>query len=509
MLFNIILQRGLQKEISFLLWKYKIVFKNNNERSATIFGTPDKDLASSGYGQLHLGRPQEKCGIFAVYNYRGPGNAAIITYLGLIALQHRGQESAGMAFNDNGRIQIVKGMGLVDHVFSRQELNLIKAHSILGHVRYSTSGSSIVANAQPLLARSYDQSGIALAHNGNLTNTKKLHNQLIEEGHIFHTTSDTEVLLAYLFRFRHLGLVEAVRKTMEVVEGAYSAVILDNKNLVAFRDPNGFRPLVIGRLDDAYILASESAALDVVGAEFVRDVKPGEVVIIGPDGLSSAGIQCRAEHSYCIFEYVYFARPDSVIDGRSVHLVRKKVGSLLSRRLSAKLDMVIPSPDSGVSAAIGLAEALNLPLEWAIHRNAYLGRTFIKPTQDIREMAVRLKFNTISELIRGKRVALVDDSLVRGTTARVLTSLLLASGAAEVHLCIASPPYKNPCYFGIDIPVPEELASQEHNLEQLTESIGADSITFAEPEDLYNAIGMDRAEFCTACFTGIYPEPGR
>lgn len=485
------------------------MFKNNNERSAAIFGTPENDLASSGYGHLPRGRPQEKCGIFAISNYRSPENAAIIAYLGLLALQHRGQESAGMAFNDNEGIQLVKGMGLVDHVFSRQELSLIKADTILGHVRYSTSGSSIVNNAQPLLARSYDQSGIALAHNGNLTNTKKLHNQLIENGHIFHTTSDTEVLLAYLFRFRRLGLVEAVRKTMEVVEGAYSAVILDNKNLFAFRDPNGFRPLVIGRLEDAYVLASESAAFDMVGAKFVRDVQPGEIVIIGPEGLSSAGIQCRREHSYCIFEYVYFARPDSVIDGRSVHLVRKKVGSLLSRRLSAKLDMVIPSPDSGVSAAIGLAEALSLPLEWAIHRNPYLGRTFIKPAQSIREMAVRLKFNTISELIRGKRVALVDDSLVRGTTARVLTSLLLASGAAEVHLCIASPPYKNPCYYGIDIPVSEDLASQENNLDQLTESIGADSITFAEPEDLYIAIGMDRTELCTACFTGIYPEPGR
>ena len=485
------------------------MLKKNDHQTGIFSGSSKLSLTSAVPEELPRGRPQEKCGIFAVYGYRGPENAALVTYLGLLALQHRGQESAGIAFKEEGKIRAIKGMGMVDHVFSRRELSLIEADTVLGHVRYATAGPSIAVNAQPLLALSHDRTGMALAHNGNLTNTRKLHHRLLETGHIFHTTSDTEILLTYLFRFRRLGLVEAARKTMGIVQGAYSAVVLDHDRLVAFRDPNGFRPLVIGRLDGAYILASETAAFDLVGAEVVREVKPGEIISIGPEGLSSAGVQSGGEPSYCIFEYVYFARPDSVIDGSSVHLVRKKVGSLLAGRLSAKLDLVIPSPDSGVSAASGLAEALNLPLEWAIYRNPYLGRTFIKPGQETREMAVRLKFNPVTGLIRGKRVALIDDSLVRGTTARVLTALLRDSGAAEVHLGIASPPYINPCYYGIDIPVPDELAALDENMDHLTASIGADSITFAEPEDLYEAVGKDRTELCTACFTGLYPTPGR
>lgn len=485
------------------------MLKKNDHQADFFSGSSTLSLTDPDPEALPRGRPQEKCGIFAVYGYRGPENAALITYLGLLALQHRGQESAGMAFQEDGKIRAIKGMGMVDHVFSRQDLALVKADTVLGHVRYATSGPSIATNAQPLLALSHDRSGMALAHNGNLTNTRKLHHRLLEAGHIFHTTSDTEILLTYLFRFRRLGLIEAAKKTMEIVQGAYSAVILDHNRLVAFRDPNGFRPLVIGRLNGAYILASETAALDLVGAEVVREVQAGEIISIGPEGLYSAGVRPGAEPSYCIFEYVYFARPDSVIDGCSVHLVRKKVGSLLAGRLQTKPDLVIPSPDSGVSAASGLAEALNLPLEWAVYRNPYLGRTFIKPGQETREMAVRLKFNPVPGLVGGKRVALVDDSLVRGTTARVLTSLLRDAGAAEVHLGIASPPYKHPCYYGIDIPVPDELAAIDENMEQLAASIGADSITFAEPEDLYEAVGKGRREFCTACFTGLYPTSGR
>ncbi len=450
-------------------------------------------------------KPREECGVFAVYNYRGPGNAAVVTYLGLLALQHRGQESAGMAYEGEKGLATVKGMGLVDHVFSRESLAAIDARTIIGHVRYSTTGSSSVANAQPLLARSYDGSGIVLAHNGNLTNTRRLHEQLLDEGHIFHTTSDTEIILTYLFRHRRRGLVYAVRQAMAVIEGAYSAVALSGDELVAFRDPSGFRPLVIGKLGEGFVVASETAALDTVGADFTEEVAPGEIVLIKPGGPVSVQGRPAEEKSLCIFEYVYFARPDSVIDRKSVHEVRKKVGSLLAPRLQATVDMVVPSPDSGVSAALGLAEALKLPMEWAVYRNPYLRRTFIQPTQGEREMAVRLKFNPIKELVRNKKIAVVDDSLVRGTTARLLTSLLHEAGAAEVHLCIASPPYRYPCYYGIDIPVSAQLAAPGHDIKELSASIGAQSITFAAPEDLYQAVESGSEVFCSACFSGSYP----
>jgi amidophosphoribosyltransferase len=454
------------------------------------------------HDQLKL---REKCGVFAVYNYKGPGNAAIITYLGLLALQHRGQESAGMAYSGPSGIELIKGMGLVDQVFNRSTLDTVNASTILGHVRYSTTGSSNPFNAQPLVARSYDKSAIALAHNGNLTNTRRLYHRLLEEGQIFHTTSDTEIMLTYIYRHRRLGLIDAVEKTMRVIRGAYAAVLMNENQMIAFRDPNGFRPLVIGKINDTFIFASETAALDTVGAELFREIEPGEIVAVGPDGFISRRGKTDIRKSLCIFEYVYFARPDSVISGRNVHQVRKAVGSLLAERVSTELDMVIPSPDSGVSAAMGMAEKLNLPLEWAVYRNSYLGRTFIEPTQIERELAVRLKFNPISELVSGKRVAVVDDSLVRGTTARILTSLLRSAGAAEVHLYIASPPYKNPCYYGIDIPVSVDLAYQDTESDSLAEKIGADSITFADPEDLFSAVGSESGNYCTACFSGEYP----
>jgi len=451
-------------------------------------------------------KPRDKCGIFAVINYQGPGKAALLTYLGLIALQHRGQESAGMAFKIGARIELIKGMGPVERVFNREILESIASPSVLGHVRYSTTGSSYPTNAQPLVARSVDRSAIALAHNGNLTNYEVLHRELLHNGHIFHTTSDTEILLGLLFRFRHEGAVRAVKKAMHTVEGAYAAVLMDDKQVTAFRDPHGFRPLVIGCLNGAHIFASETAALDTIGASFIREIDPGEIVTAGPEGLSSIKISSATRSSFCAFEYVYFARPDSVINGTNVHEARKTVGALLAARVSADLDMVIPSPDSGVSAAMGLAEALNLPLEWAVHRNPYLGRTFIRPTREEREMAVRLKFNPIGNLVRGKKVAVVDDSIVRGTTSRILTSLLMAAGAEEIHICIASPPYINPCYYGIDIPIAEELITLDSDNDRLAKSLGANSITFSAPEDLYRAIGLEKTALCTACFTGVYPE---
>ncbi|MFO7952105.1 MAG: amidophosphoribosyltransferase [Bacillota bacterium] len=455
--------------------------------------------------------PQEKCGIFAVYGYSGPENAAFIAYLGLLALQHRGQESAGMAYIKNRGVEAIKGMGLVDRVFSQPVLAGIDSRTILGHVRYSTTGLSYAANAQPLLARAADKKAVAVAHNGNLTNTRRLHNRLLEEGHIFHSTSDTEIILSYLSRFRKHSLDGAVQKTMEIIEGAYAAVVLDENQIIAFRDPNGFRPLVIGRVGGAYIFASETAALDAVGAVFLRDVAPGEIVSAGPGGLSSkqnfSQIQ-KTEHfkaaSLCMFEYIYFSRPDSVLEGKSVYETRKKVGSLLAGHVPSELDLVIPSPDSGVAAAIGLADKLRLPLQWAVHCNPYLGRTFIEPTQGEREMAVRLKLNPVKELVAGKKVAIVDDSLVRGTTARVLVSLLREAGALEVHLCIASPPYRFPCYYGIDIPLAADLAA-EQGIKGLTGATGADSVNFARLEDLYAAIGKEEGSLCAACFSGNYP----
>jgi len=466
-------------------------------------------MAGFGPGVLLDRQPREKCGVFAVYNHRGSVSAAFITYLGLLALQHRGQESAGMAYWDEGGVKHYKAMGLVDHVFSRHWLQESKAETILGHVRYSTTGQSLAANAQPLVARSIDRSGIALAHNGNLTNTRRLHDNLLRRGHIFHTTSDTELLLSYLFQFKNQGLVEAVKKTMAVAQGSYAAVALDDHQMVAFRDPNGFRPLVIGSLGDSFIFASESSALDTVGASFVREVEPGEIVSVGPGGLASICSGLKTNPSLCVFEYVYFSRPDSVLAGKSVYEVRRRVGALLAGRIDYKLDMVIPSPDSGVTAAIGLAEALNVPLEWAVHRNPYLGRTFIEPTQDEREMAVRLKFNPVRELVAGKRVAVVDDSLVRGTTARILVALLKKVGAREVHLCIASPPYRHPCYYGIDIPLAGDLADLSKGPAGLAKTIGADSITFAGLADLYKAVDDKQVGLCSACFSGIYPRLGK
>ncbi|MDY6827346.1 MAG: amidophosphoribosyltransferase [Bacillota bacterium] len=456
-----------------------------------------------------LEKPREKCGIFALTGYRGPGRAAMLAYLGLLALQHRGQESAGMAYGSPGRLDLLKGMGLVDRVFTSRSLSSITANTILGHVRYSTTGSSKPANAQPLLARSHDGGAIALAHNGNLTNTAYLHQKLLEEGHIFHSTSDSEIILTYIFQHRHLGLSEAVRKTVNLVKGAYAAVVTDGREVVAFRDPGGFRPLVLGRLNGASVFASETAALDTVGASFVRDINQGEIVSAVGSLLSSYSVPAADKASLCIFEYVYFARPDSVIDGVSVHLFREQVGRKLAGRIPASVDMVIPSPDSGISAGIGLADELGIPLEWAVHRNPYVGRTFIEPSRAGREVAVRLKFNPIAALVRGKRVALVDDSLVRGTTARVLIELLRAAGAAAVHLCIASPPYRFPCYYGIDIPVASDLAVPGESLSYLAASIGADSVTFARPEDLYSSAGRGAENYCTACFTGCYPDVGR
>ena len=461
----------------------------------------------SGAEKTRTGRPKDECGVFAVHNYHGSHTAAEVTFLGLLALQHRGQESTGMAYYSPAGLQCRKGMGLVAQVFSREMLSSVSAASVLGHVRYSTTGISNIANAQPLIARSVAGRGIALAHNGNLSNNSLLKQAMLEEGHIFHATTDTETLLAHLFRYRRQGLVAAVAQAMQAVEGSYAAVLMDDEQVVAFRDPHGFRPLVIGSLEEATVFASESCALDAVGADFVREVLPGEIVSAGRGELSSAVPFACPSSAFCIFEFIYFARPDSTFSGQNVHLVRKAIGSRLARTAVQGLDMVIPSPDSGISAAMGMAEWAGLPLEWAIHRNPYRGRTFIEPTQGERELSARLKYSPITDVVKGKNVAVVDDSLVRGTTARKLTVLLRDAGAASVHLYISAPPYRHPCYYGIDIPIASELAAVTGDPEHLARAVGADSLTFATLADLYAAAGGETG-FCTACFTGCYPAAG-
>ncbi|MEW5785570.1 MAG: amidophosphoribosyltransferase [Bacillota bacterium] len=455
-----------------------------------------------------LERPRDQCGVFAMHHHNGgPHTAAQAVYLGLLALQHRGQESAGLAFPGAAGIQCRKGMGLVSQVFPREWLAEVTSATALGHVRYSTTGISNINNAQPLVARSTGGYGIALAHNGNLSNNDQLKQALLEEGHIFHATTDTETLLAYLFRFRKKGLAAAAAEIMQIVEGAYAAVAMDYEQMIAFRDPFGFRPLVMGRLGKAVVFASETCALESVGAVFERELLPGEIVSAARGEVISTAVYPAAREAFCIFEFIYFARPDSTFQGQNVHLVRKAVGARLARRVVPGLEMVIPSPDSGVSAAMGMAEAARLPLEWAIHRNPYRGRTFIEPSPEGREQAARLKYNPIAALVKGKRVAVVDDSLVRGTTARKLTALLREAGAAAVHLFIAAPPYTHPCYYGVDIPVAAGLAAVEEDAEQrkLAASIGADSITYATLDDLYSAVGHNQSGYCTACFTGDYP----
>ena len=450
-------------------------------------------------------RPQEKCGVFGIYNYHGPDNASQMAFYALLALQHRGQESAGIAYNEDHSVYCQKGMGLVDHLFSAEEMARNSSTQAIGHVRYSTTGSSDEANAQPLIAQSRDQSSIALAHNGNLTNTNKLSKMLLDEGQIFHTTSDTELILTLMYRYRQQGLVEAAKRTMALIKGAYAVVAMNAQEMVAFRDPNGFRPLVMGNLGKATVFASETTALDGLGASFKCDIQPGEIIYAGPCGITTETSLMGSNHSLCIFEYIYFARPDSIVDGKSVHLIRKKIGSLLAARVPKGLDAVIPSPDSGVSAAIGLAQKLGIAFDWGIYRNPQLGRTFIKPSQDERELAVRLKLSPVNSAIKGKKVIIVDDSLVRGTTATVLAKMMKSAGAKEIHLCIASPPYIHPCYYGIDLPVAGELALMKNSLVDLSEILGVDSITFAEPRDLYEALEIEPTNLCTACFSGEYP----
>jgi len=447
-------------------------------------------------------KPTHECGVFAVF---GHDDAAMLTYYGLFALQHRGQESAGIvtAKGSDSPFALHKGMGLVSQVFKGDELDALVGTRAIGHVRYSTTGSSTHKNAQPFLVDTA-RGQLAIAHNGNLVNAAELRAELEAKGSIFQTTVDSEIVLHLLAQPRDSSSVLAVLRRLQ---GAFSIILMGEREIIGFRDPHGFRPLCLGKKDGAYVLASESCAFDLIQAQFVRDVEPGEVVIIDNSGLRSEFPFQPSRSAFCIFEYVYFARPDSLIGGITVSNVRVEMGRELARQFPAEADMVIPVPDSGVYAALGFSEELGIPYYPAFVRNHYIGRTFIQPTQRIRDFNVRVKLNLIPEAVRGKRVVVVDDSIVRGTTARARVVNLREAGAKEVHMRISCPPHKNACYYGIDFPDPEKLLANQCTREEIRKYLGADSIGYLSTEGMIRSTKRAPSEFCTACFTGDYPVP--
>lgn len=453
----------------------------------------------------------EECGVIGI---RSDDATQVIPsiYTGLYALQHRGQESCGIATNENGSITGYKDLGLVSEVFTKEVLHKIPpAHMAIGHCRYSTTGSSTAVNAQPLVIR-HIKGNMAIAHNGNLTNAAELREELELSGAIFHTSSDTEVI-AYTITKERLSapsIEEAVSRSMDKIQGAYSLVIMSPKKLIAVRDPLGFRPLCIGKLDDAYVIASESCALDSIGAQFERDVKPGEIIVIGEDGLNSIETHCSLnKKATCVFEFIYFARPDSVIDGSCVHTARQRAGAFLSLEHPVQADVVIGVPDSGLDAAMGYSKQSGIPYDVGFIKNKYIGRTFIEPTQMQREDALRIKLNTISSTVRNKRVILIDDSIVRGTTSHRIVKLLRDAGAKEVHMRVTSPPFLHPCYFGTDIDSREHLIAANHSIEEIKNLIGVDSLGFLGVDNVTKLADNHTFSFCTACFTGEYPLPVR
>lgn len=450
------------------------------------------------------GKLREECGVFGVYG-RGL-DVARLGYFGLFALQHRGQESAGLVVTNGQEMRTHKGLGLVAEVFGEDSiahLSGIEAHIAVGHVRYSTAGGSGLANTQPLVAR-YMKGHLALAHNGNLVNGDALRAELESHGSIFQTTSDTEVILNLIARYRMDGSEEALVRALGFVQGAFSLAICTNNQLIGVRDPHGFRPLCLGRLGKGYILASESAAIDSVGGEFMRDITPGEMVIIGEHGVRFRKY-ADSQPSSCIFEYIYFARNDSTIDGRNVYEARTALGKLLAQEHPVEADMVISVPDSGTSAAIGYALESGLPYEEGLVKNRYVGRTFIQPGQALRELKVRLKLTPNTTVLRGKRVVIVDDSIVRGTTTQILVKMLRQAGAKEVHVRVSCPPYLSPCFFGVDTPSCEELVGSRLTVEEIRQMIGADSLGYLSLEGMLQAVGQAHNGFCLGCFTRNYP----
>ncbi|MBB6307798.1 amidophosphoribosyltransferase [Xanthobacter tagetidis] len=471
--------------------------------SATYPARSDLDLDLNG------DRLREECGVFGIYNHP---EAAAITVIGLHALQHRGQEAAGIVSYDGRRFHSERRLGLVGDTFSDSRvIARLPGDSAVGHVRYSTTGETLLRNVQPLFAE-LDAGGFAVGHNGNLTNGITLRRQLVREGAITQSTTDTEVILHLVARSKKPRFIDRFIDAIRSLEGAYSLVALTNKKLIGARDPLGIRPLVLGSLDGAPILASETCALDIIGARYVRDVENGEVIVIDEEGVTSFKPFPEMAPRPCIFEYIYFARPDSVVGGRSVYQVRKTMGQVLAQESPANADVIVPVPDSGVPAAIGFSQFSGIPYELGIIRNHYVGRTFIQPTQSVRDQGVRMKHSANRSVVEGKSIVLVDDSLVRGTTSVKIVQMMRDAGAREVHFRIASPPITHPDYYGIDTPDRDKLLAATHDLEGMRRYIGADSLAFLSVNGVYRAMGFEardpaRPQFTDHCFTGDYPTP--
>jgi amidophosphoribosyltransferase len=445
----------------------------------------------------------DECGVFGVYD--NP-EAANLTYLGLYAQQHRGQESAGIVCTDGHTFSSHRGMGLVADVFKKSEISELTGKSSIGHVRYSTSGESGLRNCQPF-SFEYAHGAIAMCHNGNIVNAPALRKELEEAGSIFQSTSDTEVLIHLVARSKSPATRERLAEAINRLQGGFSLLVLTESSLFGVRDRNGIRPLVLGKLDGSYVLASETCAFDLIGATYERDVEPGEMVLIDEHGIQSLRPFDNATPKFCVFEYVYFARPDSNLEGVNVYHARYQIGVELAKESPVEADIVVPVPDSGVPPAMGYAEASGIPFQMGLIRNHYVGRTFIEPQQSIRNFGVKLKLNPNRKLIEGKRIVLVDDSIVRGTTSQKIVEMVRAAGAKEVHMRISSPPTKHSCFYGIDTPNEDELLANKMDLEEMCRAINADSLAFVSSEGMYRAVGKPRDVHCDACFSGDYPVP--
>lgn len=445
---------------------------------------------------------KEECGVFGIYS-KEEIDVATYTYYGLYALQHRGQESAGIVVSNGEKLKCTKGMGLVSDVFEEEELKKMRGNAAIGHVRYSTTGSSNVNNAQPLLGE-FKLGSIAIAHNGNLVNTEVIRELLEATGCLFHTSIDSEVVLNLIARGAKNGIERAVADAVEAVKGSYAIVLLTKDKLIGVRDPNGIRPLCIGKMGESYILSSETCALDSIGAEYVRDVKPGEIVIIDENGVKSIRYTEKTTCQTCAFEYIYFARPDSIIDGINVYTSRVRAGEQLYKESPVEADIVIGVPDSGIAAAVGYSKASGIPYGIGLIKNKYVGRTFIAPSQELREKAVSVKLNALKVNIEGKRVVIIDDSIVRGTTSGKLVEMLRKAGAKEVHFRVSSPVVKYPCYFGIDTPYRKDLIGAQYSVEEINEKIGSDTLGYLSTEGLLKALRKEQG-FCMGCFNGVYP----
>jgi amidophosphoribosyltransferase len=452
----------------------------------------------------HRDGPRDECGVFGVY---GPEHeVARYAYFALYALQHRGQESAGIASVQSGHIMTLRDLGLVSQVFDEQKLRALQGDMAIGHVRYSTTGSSAWENAQPV--HRSDTRELALAHNGNLINAVQLHTELRDAGVSFRSTSDSEIIAALLSTHRAERIEDAVADVMPRLEGAFSTVVMTRDAVVAFRDPHGLRPLALGRIGDRYCVASESCAFDIIGAELLREVEPGELISIGERGIETRQVVEGERRAFCVFEHIYFARPDSVLEGNRTQVSRRKMGEALWREAPVDADVVISVPDSGNAAAAGFSKASGIPKDDGLIKNRYVARTFIQPGQELRKHGLRLKFNPLPEVVRGKRLVVVDDSIVRGNTTRQIVRMLREAGAAEVHMRISAPPIRHPCHYGIDMSTREEMVAHDRSVEEIARELDCDSLAYLSLKSVYEAIRSDRSTHCDACFTGEYPLDG-